>query len=384
MYFAFVLVACTTVYNHIEYLSDKNESYRITLKNHYICDMDNKVYTFTIHLDWKLIGFISQIDRFDASWASIERKEGQSLKQLKSIATVRSVGASTRIEGSRMNDEEVEVLLKSIDITKLEDRDSQEVVGYFETLDIISESYRDIQITESSLKNLHNILMKYSSKDDWHKGDYKQHANAVESHDPDGTKHIIFQTTDAGFLTQDAMRGLIDWYLTDNTTNPLVKCAIFAYEFVSIHPFQDGNGRLSRLLSTLLLLKHGYKWIQYVSFEHEIENRKSEYNRVLRSCQAQRPNENVTDWVIFFFDALKNIQNHLMQKLELRGLETKLSPREKAIITFIGNYPGCKSGDIAKKLGITGPTVKRILPDLIAKKLIVKHGTGPGTNYSTE
>ena len=367
-----------------EYLSNINESYRIISKSHYICNMDNKVYTFTIHLDWKLIGFISQIDRFDASWASIERKEGQSLKQLKSIATVRSVGASTRIEGSRMNDEEVDVLLKSLDINKLEDRDSQEVVGYFETLDLISESYLDIKITENSLKNLHNILMKFSRKDDWHKGDYKQHENAVEANYPDGSRYIIFQTTEAGLPTQDAMRGLIDWYLTDNTTHPLVKCALFAYEFLSIHPFQDGNGRLSRLLTTLLLLKHGYKWIQYVSFEHEIENRKSEYYRVLRSCQAQRPNENVTEWVIFFFSALLNIQNQLIQKLEIKGIENQLSPREKAIITFIGNYPGCKSGDIAKKLGIPAPTVKRILPDLLAKKLIGKHGNGPGTNYSTE
>jgi Fic family protein len=345
--------------------------------------MDNKVYTFTIHLDWKLINFISQIDRFDASWASIERREGQSLKQLKSIATVLSVGASTRIEGSKMSDAEVEVLLKAIDITKLEDRDSQEVVGYFETLDIISESYQDIDISESSLKNLHNILMKYSTKDDWHKGDYKQHENVVEATHPDGTKQIIFQTTDPGYPTQEAMQGLIDWYISDNTTHPLVKCALFAYEFVSIHPFQDGNGRLSRLLATLLLLKHGYKWIQYVSFEHEIENRKSEYYRVLRGCQSQRPNENVSDWVIFFFDALISIQDHLMQKLAVRGIETNLSPREKAIITFIGNNPGCKSGDIAKKLGIPAPTVKRVLPDLIEKKLIEKHGTGPGTNYTT-
>ena len=345
--------------------------------------MDNKVYTFTIHLDWKLINFISQIDRFDASWASIERKEGQSLKQLKSIATVLSVGASTRIEGSKMSDAEVEVLLKAIDITKLEDRDSQEVVGYFETLDIISESYQDIDISESSLKNLHNILMKYSTKDAWHKGDYKQHENVVEATHPVGTKQIIFQTTDPGYPTQEAMQGLIDWYISDKTTHPLVKCALFAYEFVSIHPFQDGNGRLSRLLATLLLLKHGYKWIQYVSFEHEIENRKSEYYRVLRGCQSQRPNENVSDWVLFFFDALINIQEHLMQKLAVRGIETNLSPREKAIITFIGNNPGCKSGDIAKKLGIPAPTVKRVLPDLIEKKLIEKHGTGPGTNYTT-
>lgn len=344
--------------------------------------MENDVYNFKFDLDWKLIGIISQIDRFDASWTSIERKEGQSLKQLKSIATVRSVGASTRIEGSKMSDEEVNILLKEIDISKLEDRDSQEVVGYFEALDIISESFASIEITENSLKNLHNILMKYSKKDEWHKGNYKQHSNAVEAKYPDGTKQIIFQTTEAGFPTEDAMRNLIEWYSNDEITHPIVKCGLFTYEFLSIHPFQDGNGRLSRLISTLLLLKHGYNWIQYVSFEHEIENRKPEYYRVLRSCQSQRPNENVSEWGNFFFDALKNIQEQLMQKLNQSGVELQLSPREKSIITFIGNNPGCKSGDIANRLGIPSPTVKRILPELIEKKLIEKHGIGPGTNYS--
>lgn len=344
--------------------------------------MENKVYTFSLNIDWELIRLISQIDRFDASWTTIEKKEGQSLKQLKTIATVRSVGASTRIEGSKMSDEEVEVLLKEIDITKIADRDSQEVVGYFETLDLISESHEEISITESNLKNLHNVLMKYSKKDKWHKGNYKQHSNAVEAKLPDGTRQIIFQTTEAGFPTQDAMRFLIDWYVNDNETHPLVKCALFAYEFVSIHPFQDGNGRLSRLLSTLLLLKHGYKWIQYVSFEHEIESRKTEYYRVLRSCQAQRPNEDVTDWIRFFFNALGNIQTQLMIKLESKGVEIRLSPREKSILTFIENNSGCKSGDIAKKLGIPSPTVKRILSELIEKNLIEKFGAGPGTNYS--
>lgn len=340
------------------------------------------VYTFKVNFDWELIRLISQIDRFDATWSSIEKREGQSLKQLKSIATVRSVGASTRIEGSKMSDEEVEVLLREIDITKIVDRDSQEVVGYFETLDLISESYEDIPISETSLKNLHNILLKHSKKDEWHKGDYKQHSNVVESKLPDGTRQIIFQTTEPGFPTQDSMRFLIEWYLNDNETHPLVKCALFAYEFVSIHPFQDGNGRLSRLLSSLLLLKHGYKWIQYVSFEHEIESRKTEYYRVLRSCQSQRPIEDVTGWIRFFFDALGNIQNQLMIKLESKGVETRLSPRQKSILTFISNNAGCKSGDIAKKLGIPNPTVKRILPELINQNLIEKFGTGPGTNYS--
>ncbi len=346
--------------------------------------MENSVYTFTVDIDWKLINVISQIDRFDATWSSIERQEGQSLKQLKSVATVRSVGASTRIEGSAMSDEEVDQLLKEIDISKLEDRDAQEVVGYFETLDMISESYPDIEMTENSIKSLHNILMKHSRKDQWHKGDYKQHSNAVEANFPDGTKQVLFQTTGAGFPTQDAMRKLVDWYANDKITHPLVKCALFTYEFLSIHPFQDGNGRLSRLISSLLLLKNGYKWIQYVSFEHEIENRKSEYYRVLRSCQSQRPNENVSDWVNFFFDALKNIQEQLMRKLQTSGVEMQLSPREKAIIAFIGTRPGCKSGEIAAKLGVPNPTVKRVLAELMQKKLLDKHGIGPGTNYTVK
>jgi len=344
--------------------------------------MKDNVYKFKLDLDWQLIRWISQIDRFDASWTSIEKREGQSLKQLKTIATVHSVGASTRIEGSKMSDEEVEALLNRLDISKIEDRDSQEVVGYFETLEIISESYNEMNISENSIKNLHNILMKYSEKDEWHKGDYKQHSNAVEASLPDGTKQVIFRTTEAGFATEDAMRQLIEWYHKETDIHPLVKCALFTYEFVTIHPFQDGNGRLSRLLSTLLLLKHGYKWIQYVSFEHEIERRKTEYYRVLRICQSKRPNEDVTDWIYFFFDSLLTVQKQLMKKLEKRGVETQLSPKEKSVLTFISDHPGCKSGEIARKLDIPNPTVKRILSKLVGNNLIEKYGTGPGTNYT--
>jgi Fic family protein len=345
--------------------------------------MENVVYNLKVDIDWKLISIISQVDRFDASWTSIEKKEGQSLKQLKSIATVRSVGASTRIEGSKMSDEEVNVLLQAIDITKLEDRDSQEVVGYFNTLDIISESFLDIEITESSIKNLHNILMKFSKKDEWHKGEYKQHSNAVEANFGDGTKQIIFETTAAGLATENAMRNLVNWYKSDNVTHPLVKCSLFTYDFLSIHPFQDGNGRLSRLISSLLLLKNGYNWIQYVSFEHEIENRKSEYYSVLRNCQSQRPNENVSEWNGFYFEALKNIQEQLILKLNFNNATTQLSQREKLILTFIENNVGCKSGEISKKLGVPNSTVKRLLSELIEKKLIEKNGVGPSTNYST-
>jgi Fic family protein len=343
--------------------------------------MENKVFEFSLSVDWKMINLISMIDRFDSQWTAIERREGQSLKQLKSIATVRSVGASNRIEGNRMTNEEIDVLLKNIDITKLTDRDSQEVVGYFDVLDLITESYDIISITENNIKSLHNSLMKYSEKDEWHKGDYKHHNNAVEASFVDGARKIIFQTTEAGFATEGAMKQLIDWYTAETEVHTLIKCAAFVYEFLSIHPFQDGNGRVSRLLSTLLLLKNGYKWIQYVSFEHEIESRKWEYYQALRACQAQRPNEDITIWINFFLSALRNIQTQLMKKLEQSGIETQLSPREKAILTVIQNYSGIKSSEIADRLDIPNPTVKRLLSDLQNKGMIEKQGNGRSTVY---
>lgn len=344
--------------------------------------MDNEVYNFKLNIDWKLINLISEIDRFDANWTAIERKEGQYLKELKSIASVRSVGASNRIEGNKMSDEEVDVLLKKFDITKLTDRDSQEVVGYFEVLDLISESYENISLSESHIKSLHNSLMKYSAKDQWHKGNYKQHSNAVEASFPDGTRQIIFQTTEAGFATEDAIRAMLNWYNSETEVHALIKVASFVYDFLSVHPFQDGNGRLSRLISTLLLLNKGYKWIQYVSFEHEIENRKNEYYQVLRSCQAQRPNEDVTVWIQFFLSCLSNIQSQLMKKLNKSGLETQLSPKEKLIYTIIQNRPNIQSGEIAEKLAIPAPTVKRILCELVNKGLIEKQGGGRNVSYT--
>ncbi|MBX3165054.1 MAG: Fic family protein [Bacteroidetes bacterium] len=343
--------------------------------------MDNKVYDFSLSIDWKLINLISQIDRFDANWTTVERREGQSLKELKNIATVRSIGASNRIEGNKMSDEEVDELLQKIDITKLSDRDSQEVVGYFEALDLIVKSFENISVTESNIKSLHNSLMKYSTKDEWHKGNYKVHSNVVEATFPDGKRQIVFRTTEAGFATEDAMRRLTDWYNSENEVHNLIKTALFVYDFLSIHPFQDGNGRISRLISTLLLLKNGYKWIQYVSFEHEIESRKNEYYQVLRTCQAQRPNENISVWVLFFFDCLKNIQSQLMNKLQTSGVETQLSAREKSILTLIQNRPNIQSGQISEKLNIPAPTVKRILSDLIHKNLIEKQGSGRGVSY---
>src|SRR5690606_2352957 len=158
--------------------------------------------------------------------------------------------------------------------------------------------------------------MQYSTKDDYHKGNYKRVSNRVERKELDGTKTSIFETTPPGLATGKAMAELVEWYNKDNSTHPLIRAAIFVYEFLSIHPFEDGNGRLSRLLTTLLLLKSGYVWIEYVRFEHEIEHRKKEYYKKLMDAQRNRTGENVTEWVSFFLDCLKNIQLQLLEKVK--------------------------------------------------------------------
>lgn len=338
-------------------------------------------YNFSIDLTWNLVNQLSKIDRFEGSWLAIERREKNNLKDLRYIATVKSIGASTRIEGSKITDEAVEVLLKNLDVKKITERDEQEVIGYYEALDIITESYNYINITENDIKNLHNILLKYSKKDSWHKGDYKKHSNLVEATNLDGTKYIIFRTTEPGVETEDAMRNLIYWYNSNSDIHPIIRIAMFNYELLSIHPFQDGNGRLSRLLATLLLLKSNYTWIQYVSFEHEIENRKDEYYKVLMECQRNRPGENVTIWATFFLSCLNNIQVVLANKLQRKSENENMNSREKKIYRYIENHSGSKSAEISNALDIPLSTVKRILQVMVSDKLIQREGVGVSTTY---
>jgi len=341
--------------------------------------MSKEIYNFTIELSWKYLEILRQVEKFEIQWSRFQQREKTTLNQLKTLATIQSIGSSTRIEGSKLSDKQVQTLLEKIDITQIEDRDSQEVVGYYNALDIITESPKELRLTESTIKNLHNVLLKISDKDDWHRGQYKQHSNAVQATFPDGSTQIIFKTTDPGFATDEEMKSLVNWMRSKDDINPIIKTAAFVYEFLSIHPFQDGNGRLSRLLTTLLLLQNGYDWVEYISFEHEIEKRKKKYYQALRNCQAKRPNENITEWIEFFLDSLINLINKLNKKLEIS--ESDLSPKQKNVYIFICNNPEAKISTISEGSQVPRATLKRIINTLLEKELIEKNGKGAGTNY---
>ena len=341
--------------------------------------MSKEIYNFTIELSWKYLEILRQVEKFEIQWSRFQQREKTSLNQLKTLATIQSIGSSTRIEGSKLSDKQVQTLLEKIDISQIEDRDSQEVVGYYNALDIITESPKELRLSESTIKNLHNVLLKISDKHDWHRGKYKQHSNAVQATFPDGSTQIIFKTTEPGFATDEKMKSLVKWMKSKDDINPIIKTAAFVYEFLSIHPFQDGNGRLSRLLTTLLLLQNGYEWVEYISFEHEIEKRKKKYYQALRNCQAKRPNEDITEWTEFFLDSLRNLIIKLNKKLEIS--ESDLSPKQKNVYIFICNNPESKISKISKGSQVPRATLKRIINKLLEKELIEKNGKGAGTNY---
>jgi len=344
------------------------------------------IYDFNFQVDEKLMNIINDIDRLNEQWSIVGYYKDKSIKQQKELqnsSAIRSSGSSVRIEGSKIAQEKVEILLSHFDSATLNDKDTQETAGYFETLNTIINSYKNIQVSENSIKTLHKSLMKYCNIDEKHRGNYKTRRTAVEVVFPSGIKQTIFRTAEAGTTTQNSIKRLVSWYNKENDFHPLIKNATFVYEFLNVHPFQEGNGHLSRLLSTLFFLKDGHQWMQYVGFEHEIESRKNEYYIVLQNCQNQRPNENITDWIIFFLNIIRNVQSRLIRPLEQKGDGLSVTHREQSILSIIQNNQGIQSPEIAKQIGISIPSVRRSLIVMQTKGLIKKYGSGSSTTYWT-
>jgi Fic family protein len=236
----------------------------------------------------EILKLIAEIDEFKGRWKVMESVAPEKLTSLRRIATIESVGSSTRIEGAKLSDREVEKLLSGVKAKTFASRDEQEVAGYADAMDMVFESFESITITENHIKQLHGVLLKYSSKDQEHRGHYKKVPNHVEAFGPDGKSlGIVFETA-TPFETPGWMKELVNWFnesVSEETHHPLILIGIFIVVFLAIHPFKDGNGRLSRVLTTLLLLRAGYGYVPYSSMESVIEANKDNYYPALRRTQ---------------------------------------------------------------------------------------------------
>lgn len=334
----------------------------------------------------QILSMIAEIEKFNGVWNIIEKTAIKRLSPLKKITTIESIASSNRIEGNKMSDRDVELLLLNLEKKSFKTRDEQEIIGYAKLMNFIFDNYKEISLTENYIKQMHNILLQHSNKDERHRGDYKKISNSVSAFDKDGKEiGIIFQTA-TPFETPLKMQELIEWTnknLEEKFLHPLIIIGIFTVAFLAIHPFQDGNGRLSRILTNLLLIKSEYNYIPYSSLEAIIELNKSEYYRSLRNTQKTLNTDNINyePWLTFFFKILVQQKRNLENKLPKES-ELSLPKLSNDIMNLFKINNNLTANDIVLKLNININTAKKSIKSLLNKGLIVKYGTTKGVWYS--
>ena len=329
---------------------------------------------------------IIQIDELKGSWVSGARLNPVVLGRLKRSVLVTSTGASTRIEGAKLSDEDIERLMRGISIQKFADRDKQEVKGYYELLQNVFEVWETIRFSENTIKHFHKELLKYVEKDKLHRGEYKRSENKVHMIDAAGQSiGVLFDTTPA-YLTAKEMQELVeaaDHAFKEKKYHPLLVIGNFLVEFLHVHPFQDGNGRISRILTNLLLLQKGYAYVPYVSHEKLIEDNKLDYYVALRNSQKtmRTKKPDITPWLEFFLSIVYKQAQMALELLSIENVEKILSPKQIAVWNYLQKVKEAAPAQISLNAKVARPTVNQVLDKLLRLKKIERLGLGRTTRY---
>ncbi|MEI7498493.1 MAG: Fic family protein [Candidatus Falkowbacteria bacterium] len=334
----------------------------------------------------KIQGLIAEIERYRGMWTAGVKLSPQILNVLKRSTVISSTGSSTRIEGVVLTDEQIEQMFKGLKPKKFLTRDQQEVAGYKELLENVFEAFTTIPFSENTVKHFHLELMKYSEKDQGHKGKYKFGDNRVVATDDGGNVvGVIFEPTPP-YLAQKEMTELVDWTtyaLKEKKIHPLLIIGNFVMEFLAIHPFQDGNGRTSRVLTNYLLLKEGYDFVPYVSHEKYIEDNKDLYylalNRSQKTLKTDTPN--ISPWLIFFFDIILRQVKYAIDIADKVSIEPLLSRKQLDVWQFIQEHKEVTPKEIRESLEMPTATVLQVLNKLVDLKKIERLGAGRSTRY---
>ncbi len=335
----------------------------------------------------EILSLIAEIDEFKGAWQALGLLEPERLLALKKVATIESIGSSTRIEGSDLSDQDVEKFLSNLKIRSLKTRSEQEVAGYAKLMEFIFQSWENIRINENHIKQLHRDLLCYSKKDAYHRGKYKTSSNKVIAFDKKGKQIGVIFKPATPFNTPRLMKELVVWIketLETQSIHSLLAVAIFIVVFLQIHPFQDGNGRLSRILTTFLLLCSGYTYVPYSSLENIIEQNKKGYYLALRKTQKTiyAKNPNWQPWVVFFLRALQKQMKQLMKKIEYeKTILSDLPTLSVKILEYAKEHGRVTIGNMIKTTDISRNTLKEHFRALIKKRRLIKYGHGRGVWY---
>ncbi len=347
----------------------------------------------TIQITPEILSLIAGVDEFKGAWRALGTLAPDRLSALRRVATIESIGSSTRIEGSKLSDREVERLLSNLQIKSFTTRDEQEVAGYAEVMELVFSSWQDIALTENHIKQLHRDLLVYSEKDAWHRGNYKTSSNSVVAFDEDGKQlGVVFETA-TPFDTPRLMAELVTWFNEEREDkgagrlHPLLLIGIWVVVFLEIHSFQDGNGRLSRVLTTLLLLQAGYAYVPYSSLESVIEHSKEAYYLALRRTQGTIRSDapDWQPWLIFFLRALAEQVRRLNRKVEREKLVLAALPElSLQIVEFAREHGRITMGDAIRLTGGNRNTLKQHFRALVERGYLGQHGGGRGVWYELQ
>lgn len=336
-----------------------------------------------------ILQLIAEIDEFKGQWQALKTLSPERLKQLRKVATIESVGSSTRIEGAKLSDVQVETLLSNLSSTSFNTRDEQEVAGYAETMDLVFQAYEDLHLTENHIRQLHQTLLRHSTKDDRHRGSYKTLSNHVVAKDADGREiGVVFETA-TPFDTPREMEELVRWAskaFDESAMHPLLIIAVFNVVFLAVHPFQDGNGRLSRILTTLLLLRAGYEYVPYASLESIVEENKDLYYKALRRTQTTLNNDSPDwePWLGFFLRCLKKQKANLAIKVEQEktASDSSLPLLSVQVLKLLEEHERLTIAQMVEYTGGNQNTLKVRLRELVNEGRIQRHGKARATWYS--
>lgn len=350
--------------------------------------MDAKINTASLELTNQILSLICGIDEFKGAWRAIGRIAPERLTSLRRVATIESVGSSTRIEGASLSDRDVEKLLSNSGIRPFANRDEQEVAGYAQVMETVFSNWEAIDLTENHIKQLHRDLLIFSVRDERYSGEYKKLPNHVEAFEETGESLDVVFRTASPFDTPRLMAELVDWTRTaleSREPHPLLTIAVFVVVFLEIHPFQDGNGRLSRILTTLLLLRAGYAYVPYASLESIVEQSKEAYYLALRQTQATIRTEspNWRPWIVYFLETLKRHKDRLERKIEReRVLLGDLPELSLRILEVAREHGRVTVAEAARATGASRNTIKDHIRSLAGKGHLERHGAGRATRYS--
>jgi Fic family protein len=344
--------------------------------------------TDKIQISTEMLLVVGEIDQFKGAWAGVRGIGQQRMSALRRAAGMESVAASVRMAGGRMADGPVERLLE----LKGEDDEPAgeefDPLGYAHVLSKILNGWEAMAVSEERIKEMHFALVGFGKRAEKEAGEYKSWAKPLAAADAEGRKAGISLETAHPRLTEERMRELIEWLEREERggrVHRLLLTGMFVARLLAIHPFQDANGRLSRLLTTLLLLRFGYAYVPYSSLEGVLERCGEDYPQSLRRTQMTlgRAAPDWEPWLTFFLRALREQKRRLAEKMkEERKALVKQPELAAAILQRVAKQGRVTMAEMMALTGAKRNTLRWHFRRLVRDWRLKQHGTCKGTWYS--